>query len=293
MISQMARGSPTRMAKTAQVPLTLFYPSGFPRRLGPRKPRRQQQLFRGSLCIEHQQSPQRLWFWAAGGGRPVALAWPTRRADRILERTQAAAAEGCYERRSAGPASQPDDSGRGSRGRLRRCAGPAARRRRARRAAAAAARRRRHATRGQPRGQARPDQPAGRDARGGARPDRARPLAARAWPQRPAIRRSGLDPEPAAEARRPGLPGRRSDRRGAADRRGPGVARQRAAAVPADEPDRGRRAEQQPAAQPAGRQGTAGLGRRQRGARAARPADRPRGGTARSHHGRAGCFRGR
>ena len=68
--------------------------------------------------------------------------------------------------------------------------------------------------------------------------------------------------EPAAQARPPGLPGSRADGGRAAGRRRAGLARRRAAAVRADEPHRGRRAEQQPAAEPSRRQDARGHRRR-------------------------------
>ena len=127
--------------------------------------------------------------------------------------------------------------------------------------------------------------------RRGTRPDRPRPLSGGSRPQGPPVRRPGLDPDPLLKrACRPTWPA--ASGRGAAGR-GPGMARQRAAAVPADEPDRRGRAEQQPAAQPPGGQGTAGLRAAPARCGPARPADGSRRTAPRSHHGRAGCLRGR
>ena len=67
---------------------------------------------------------------------------------------------------------------------------------------------------------------------------------------RPPVLRSRMEGEPAAQADRSGIPGRRAGRRGPARRRRPGLAGQRATEVAADQYHRRVRAEQLTAAQP-------------------------------------------
>ena len=157
--------------------------------------------------------------------------------------------------------------GRGRRGGRAR---PAAGRRGARRAGAASGRTARccgwppgwPAARGS--SAARP--PGSAPSSAGSRPDGRRSRR----PAGPAVRRSGLDGQPVPAPQRAGLPGGGPDGGGAAGRRRAGLARRHAAEVPAHQPRRRGRAEQQPAAQPRRLEGGHRHRRRERGARPAR-----------------------
>ena len=99
--------------------------------------------------------------------------------------------------------------------------------------------------------------------------------------------------EPGAQAGRPGLPGCRADGGVAAGHRRPGLARRRAHAVPADQPRRRGRAEQQPGPVPGRLEGA--HRHRWRVGRARRPV-LPRGhglGAADPRDGGTRCLRGR